>query len=120
MKKLLFLLLAVALVLAGVGYVVSDNGSNSAARPSTQFDTEPPVLFGTLDETVSGTGTVRPQELLVVGTELSGRIVKVLHDNGDVVESGDELFQLDDTIPRQKLAQARKAVETARSAVDSA
>jgi HlyD family secretion protein len=120
MKKLLFLLLAVALILAGVGYVVSDSGTTAASRAPTPFDTEPPVLFGTLDETVGGTGAVRPQDILVLGTELSGRIVKVLHDNGDVVESGEELFQLDDIIPRQKLVQAQKAAETARSAVDTA
>jgi multidrug efflux pump subunit AcrA (membrane-fusion protein) len=120
MKKLLFLLLALALVLAAVGYVVSDSGTNATSRTPTQFDTEPPVLFGTLDETVGGTGAVRPEELLIIGTELSGRVVKVLHDSGDEVQSGDVLFQLDDTIPRQKLAQAEKAAETARSAVESA
>src|SRR5260370_13912825 len=87
MKKLLFLLLAIALVLAAVGYVVSDSGSSPSSRIPTQFDTEPPVLFGILDETVGGTGAIRPQELLVIGTELSGRGVKALHDTGDKVES---------------------------------
>jgi len=119
MKKLLFLLLAIALVLATVGFVVSDSGTTSTSRAPTPFDTEPPVLFGILDETVGGTGAVRPQEVLVIGTELSGRVIKVLHDNGDEVESGEELFQLDDTIPREKLAQAEKAIATARSAVEA-
>jgi HlyD family secretion protein len=120
MKKLLFLLLGLALVLAVVGYVVSDSGAGAASRAATQFDTEPPVLFGTLHETVGGTGAVRPQEVLVIGTELSGRVIKVLHDSGDVVESGDELFQLDDTIPREKLIQAQKTVATASAAVEAA
>jgi multidrug efflux pump subunit AcrA (membrane-fusion protein) len=118
-KKLLLLLLALVLVLAGVAYLISDF-SGTASAAGVKFDTELPVLFGTLHETVAGTGEVKPRSVLVVSTESSGRVVKLLHDYNDVVESGDELLQLDDWLPQQKLAQARAAVASAEAAAETA
>jgi HlyD family secretion protein len=121
-KKLLVLLVLVVLAIAGAVYALNNPfwSSLSSSSEAPRLETSFPVLYGQLLETVTGTGAVQPQETVVVSTDQAGRVVKLLHGVNDVVEEGEELLQLDDQVPQQKLRQAQAAVATAEAAVGSA
>jgi len=71
------------------------------------------VQSGTLERTVSSTGTLAAVETVVIGTEVSGTIDKVLVDFNDTVHKGQVLAEL-----KQDLFLA--AVEEAQAGVDRA
>jgi HlyD family secretion protein len=116
MKKLLLLLMLVMFGLAAAAWWFSP-ARREAGEPSYTFA---PAEFGSLTETVSATGTLQPQEVFPVGTELAGKVVEVAADFNQTVSEGDLLLRLDDRAAEQKLRQAETGVELARSAVDQA
>jgi HlyD family secretion protein len=79
-----------------------------------------PVDFGTLDEVVSATGLVQPQDVFLVGSETAGKVVAVLADFNQVVEEGEVLLRLDDRLAKMRLQQAEIAVKLAQSAAQQA
>jgi HlyD family secretion protein len=115
-KKLLFILVLMGLLLAGVAYWFS-HGSDAAS--GIAFTTRP-VEYGALVETVNATGLVQPERLYIVGAEAQGRVVEVRADFNQEVEEGAVLLRLDDRVARQKRDQAAAAVEAAQRAVEQA
>ncbi len=67
-----------------------------------------------------GTGTVEARVYVEVGSKITGRVVKLLHDQGDVVEQGELLAVLENDDLRQQRDQAaftrQKALESVRFA----
>jgi HlyD family secretion protein len=116
MKKLLVLLVLVMFGLAAAAWWFSP-ARRDAAEPTYSFA---PAEFGSLTETVSATGTLQPQEVFPVGTELAGKVVEVAADFNQTVSEGDLLLRLDDRAAEQKLKQAETAVQLARASVDQA
>ncbi|MBA4063070.1 MAG: hypothetical protein C0501_05050 [Isosphaera sp.] len=64
---------------------------------------------------VSGTGTVTTKVLSKVGTKLTGRVEKVLVDEGDVVKEGQLVAVLEDTDLRHQVARAKARLEAAKA-----
>jgi HlyD family secretion protein len=115
-KKLLFLLL-----LIGIALVAGIYGANHAwsGRNGDEGFTLSPVEWGSIAETVSATGLVQPQEVIAVGSELSGRVIEIYaraEINGEVQE-GEPLLKLDDRLAKFKLDQAKLAVQLAETDV---
>ncbi len=121
-KKLLLLLVLLGLALAGGAYLYHHpaliEGFSSPGEPP-RLETSP-VLHADLLETVTANAVVQPRETLVISTDQTGRVLKLLHDVNDVVKPGEVLLQLDDQVQQQKLKQADAAVTTAKAAVKSA
>jgi HlyD family secretion protein len=116
-KKLLALLVFLGLVLAGVAYWIN----RSKGTPiSEEVFTYAAVEHGDMIEAVSATGTVKPKEILAVGSELSGKVVALYADVNDVVEEGAPLLKLDDQMAALKLQQAREAVKAAAADIERA
>jgi multidrug efflux pump subunit AcrA (membrane-fusion protein) len=121
-KKLLVLLILVVLALTGIVYAVNhpfwEHGTpqGEGAKLEASF----PVLYDHLLETVTGSGTVQPQESLVVSTDQAGRVVNLAHDVNDIVQEGDELLQLDDRVQQQTLKQAEAAAASAKAQIEAA
>ncbi len=55
-----------------------------------------------------------------IASELGGRVVRLYVDEGDEVQAGDVLVQLDDEVYRAQVRQAQAAVDAARAALDRA
>ncbi|MDY0397961.1 MAG: efflux RND transporter periplasmic adaptor subunit [Desulfuromonas thiophila] len=85
-----------------------------SADPALSFETAP-VTRGTLQVTVTATGTLEPTNQVDVGSELSGIIEQVLVDDNDRVQVGQELARLDTS-----RLQARRRQATASLAVAEA
>jgi len=66
---------------------------------------------------LTGSGTIEATQVNI-GPEVSGRIVQVMADEGQVVQAGDILFSLDDSMLSVQRAQAQAAIKTARAQRD--
>ncbi len=66
---------------------------------------------------VMGTGTLEARVTVTISPKISGRIERVLVDQGDRVEAGALLVRLDDSELAQQVAIAEAEVEAARAAV---
>ncbi|HXG10381.1 MAG TPA: efflux RND transporter periplasmic adaptor subunit [Gemmataceae bacterium] len=116
MKKLLLTLVLLTLGLAGGAYWLSHK------RPANGEDlfTFASVEFGSIAETVGGSGVLQPREVLAIFTEVPGRVVEINADFNDEVQSGDVLCRLDDRMARRKLAQAEVVVKQAAADLERA
>jgi len=117
-KYLLTLLLA-GLLVAG-GYVWLDR-VNSETR--VEYRTAP-VQRGELLATISATGTVEPEEVVDVGAQVAGKIENLGRDPtdaeksidyGSLVEEGTVLAQIDDSIYRAQVNQAKANLQRAEA-----
>ena len=76
-----------------------------AATPAVTYTTEP-ASIGSLNVTVTATGSVQPTTQVDVSSELSGTLASVDVDFNDPVTVGQVLARLDDTKVRAQLANA--------------
>lgn len=73
---------------------------------------------GSIVAEVMGTGTLEARVSTTISPKISGRISRVLVDEGDKVDRGTLLVQLDDEELQQQVAVAQANVHTADAAVD--
>ena len=100
-KVFLWFLLA---VLAGGGYAAWRFGFNGPAEAS-RYRTVP-VERGDIVKAVSANGTLNPVVLAMVGTQVSGVIVKLRADFNQRVEEGQVLAELDPALIKASLQQS--------------
>lgn len=74
-----------------------------------------PVVEGELSVTVTATGNLEATNEVEVGSELSGRIVKMTADYNDKVEAGKPLAFLDDSTYVASVAKSRSGVASAKA-----
>lgn len=74
-----------------------------------------PVIEGELSVTVTATGNLEATNEVEVGSELSGRIVKMTADYNDQVEAGKPLAYLDDSTYVANVAKSRSGVASAKA-----
>ena len=80
------------------------------------------VERGLVEQTVSNTraGTVRVRRRAELSPQIGGLVVALPHREGDWVEAGDLVVQLDDRAQRAELESARATVDAARAQADEA
>ncbi len=76
------------------------------------------VTRGEIVAEVMGTGTLEARRQAVISPEISGRIVAVHVDQGDRVEEGQELFQLDDEDLRRQVEVSESNLAAALAGVE--
>lgn len=86
---------------------------------SIQYVTAP-VTRGDVQETVETSGTVQPMVQVQVGSQVSGRIARVLVDFNHRVQRGQVLAEIDPTPFRAVVAQARAQVLSAEAQLQRA
>lgn len=132
MKKILFLLAAIILLVAGGAYLKF----NYAADPQSNFRTTT-IKRGDIVSTISATGTVEPEEVVDVGAQVTGRIEELGPDprgkedssspekekyQGKTIDyctpvnEGDLLAKIDQSVYKAKLDQSN--ANLARSVAD--
>jgi HlyD family secretion protein len=123
MRNWIILFIAVVLVvLAGVWI------KHRSAKPAAPFVTAP-ITRGDLAATILATGTVEPEEVVDVGSQLSGTLDyfgKDIHqpgkliDYGSEVDNGEVLCHLDDSLYAANAASAQAMVEQGKANVQKA
>ena len=100
MKRLLWLLLIVAVVGAGVaGWWIWDRNGDESTRFATV-----PVERGDIEDAITALGTLQPRDYVDVGTQVSGQLRVVHVEIGDRVEQGDLLAEIDPTVYQTRVA----------------
>ncbi len=128
MSTLRFAALATALLaLAACGAPEAQTGDPAAhgvaAAPSASAG---PLVetrraeFGTLAVAIDAAGEIRARRVSGIGAEVSGRLIEIFVDVGDVVAAGDPLFQIDPRPYEVTLAEARAGLAVARAQRDLA
>lgn len=101
-RRLLVWAAAAALVVAAAAVLLVRARIGSPVTYFTQ-----PAARGELVQTVTATGTVNPQNLILVGTQVSGTITEIDADYNSAVKAGQVLARLDPTSLKAALAQAQ-------------
>ena len=132
--------LAIALVLvvalAGVAYYHYDGQSGTAPKPSAATGatkgggrfgpTGPtpvvamPATQGDIDIIVNGLGTVTPLRTVTVRTRVDGELVRVLFQEGQLVNEGELLAEIDPRAFQVQLAQAEGQLARDRALLENA
>lgn len=79
-----------------------------------------PVRVGSVIDRVESVGTVRAREAVTITTKVAGMVEAIRFDEGERVEAGAVLVQLDAAALRAELDQARAFLDDARSQLDRA
>ena len=99
------LLLCLALIVGGGWWAWSR--TQSPAGPTVL---SAPVARGSIEQTVLATGTLRPERLVAVGSQVSGRITSVGVTLGQTVKTGDLIAQIDSRTQENALRNAEAAL----------
>ena len=100
-----------AIVLALLVVVLASRGNN---KPDYIVE---PVARHALDISVTATGNLRPTNQVQVGSEVSGRIDRVLVDVNDRVARGQVLAQINTDVIEDQIKQAQANLNSARASV---
>jgi HlyD family secretion protein len=119
-KKIVLVVLAAVIALAGLWFWRGKTDHSASFRLAA-------VTKGDLEVTVSATGTVEPEELVDVGSQVAGRIVAFGKDKngkpidyGSAVEAGMVLARIDDSLFAAEVSQAKAQLAQARANVQRA
>lgn len=74
-----------------------------------------PVGLGRVQREIEAVGSLRSNESVIIRPEIAGRITEILFEEGQPVQRGAPLFQLDDTIARAQLEQAKASLVLSRA-----
>ncbi len=110
----------VLLVLALVGFGLGAWYYKKRQTPTGPRYISAPITRGDVTEIVETSGTVQPVVQVQVGSQLSGRLSRVLVDFNDRVQRGQLLAEIDPTPFRAAFAQARAAVQAAEAQLNRA
>ena len=115
-KSILFLVVLIGLIAGGATWLMKRDNNRSITYRTT------PLSRGNLLATISATGTVEPEEVIDVGSQVAGKIVAFGKDKsgrpvdyGSTVEEGMILAQIDDSLYSADVAQAKSQLEQARA-----
>jgi HlyD family secretion protein len=114
MKKRLIIILVIILVVI-VGIIVI---SGLLAKKSADLTNVTVAKKGDLTEIVSVTGKVKAKESVSLAFERSGRVNRVFVTEGDRVEIGQKLIELDQSELLAQLRDARASLEAERAKFD--
>lgn len=117
-KIITFLLIAAALLVAGV-WLYRDLPSRALGDTATVSRTE-------MIRAVYATGTVEPVRWTVLSPEKTGRLIEIVHNEGEKVTKGDVVARMDSRLVEERLHEAKerltyvtKEVERHRTLVKS-
>jgi HlyD family secretion protein len=118
MKRFIITLIILGLIVAG-GYQLIGYVSENADSKATGIRTDTAKLRN-LESVVSATGEVLPLLNSIVKSEISGRITVIPVKEGDAVQKGDTLLQLDRTSLETGLREAERSLEAEQLRLDKA
>lgn len=108
-----------AAILGGGGWAlkkyVFTEDDNGLGEVMTQ-----PVMYGSIQSTVSGMGNARAKNSATVTPDPGYRVLELFVKEGDTVEEGQLLYNLDDTAAQEAVRNAQENVRTAQEGVRQA
>ncbi len=114
-RRIFFGLIVVALLASGGWFYFQKQGKGPGGGPPMMDFKTVKVSRGDLIISVTATGNLEATNEVDVGSELSGRIIKMTADYNDTVAVGDPLVYLDDSKYLANVAQSKSGVATAKA-----
>lgn len=116
--KFLLKLLATAAVLGGLGYAgirfwPTEGNEEREIRTDT-------AKIRDVEQTITASGEVKPVLESTIKSEISGRIAKILVEEGDRLERGQSVAQLDPTSLQTRLREAERSLESEQLRLEKA
>ena len=115
MKTLKRLVIFLAIIVALLAAAILSGALDEAQDKGTPYRSET-ITRGTIGHFITATGTISPEEVVTVGTQVSGQITKLYVKLNDTVTKGQLLAEIDSSIPETQLKQSKAALETAQLA----
>ena len=112
LKRLFIVLLIGALLFAATAYSGLLGARKQAGIP---YRTEI-VTRGTIAQVITATGSISPEAMVNVGTQVSGKITAIYAKLNDTVTKGQLLAEVDPALPLEQLKQSKNNLETAELA----
>jgi len=112
-KKMMIAVILMIILLSGGIYLLKKNGNGMEYRTAQ-------VARGDIRASVTATGTVNAVTTVLVGTQVSGTVQKILVDYNSPVKKGQLLAQIDPALSRAKVDQARANLQSAAAGVEKA
>ena len=105
-RKLLFSGIIVALIAGGLGYYwYGDEEQVVESQPLIAT-----VDFGDIENTIAATGSLIPFETVEVGAQVSGQLLRLYVEAGDLVEQGQLLAEIDARQQQQRVESSRASL----------
>ncbi|MCR6476696.1 efflux RND transporter periplasmic adaptor subunit [Variovorax sp. ZS18.2.2] len=101
--------LVLVLLLAAIG-----GGLLWARRPATAFESVP-VVRATIESSVTALGVLQPRRYVDVGAQVSGQILRLQVQPGDVVTKGQLLVEIDPSVQRATVDAGRASLAGLRA-----
>ncbi len=111
MKRKTWIIIVVIIAAITAAAVVLSGSKNSGIPVLTTQA----VTLGSIQTLVTATGTVEPVDQVVVGTQVSGVIVKLYADYNSMVTKGEVLAELDKSTLRAKVLQTQASLASAEN-----
>lgn len=120
LRRLFFHKLTLLLLIIAVG-VGGYYGWLAYTKPSVEAKYKFHTLeMGDVTQSVSANGTLNPLVLVTVGTQVSGKVIKLYVDFNDRVEKGQILAELDPSLLDAQVAQSNATVKSAEASLELA
>ncbi|MDR2337368.1 MAG: efflux RND transporter periplasmic adaptor subunit [Deltaproteobacteria bacterium] len=113
-KKSKIKIIVLIIVIFIIGVVIRSCTSTEHNLKATDFEFEK-VRHGRVSQSVTASGTLRPINIISVGTQVSGIIENVFADYNDKVKKGQKLAELDKTILNEDLNEAKAKLEQTKT-----
>ena len=116
-KRHIFIWIVVILVILGAGvwifqpYQIKSNGGRHANDGSAVPVVAALAHKGEIDITREGLGTVTPLTNITVRTQINGQLMQIAFEEGQIVQQGDFLAQIDPRPYQMALEQAEGALQ---------
>ncbi|MGJ8560721.1 MAG: efflux RND transporter periplasmic adaptor subunit [Litorimonas sp.] len=105
------------LILFGALVLVACSGGKETAEPVRSLQTVTPSV-GDITRVVGATGKIVPRQEVMVGSEVSGRVIDVLVDFNSPVKAGEILARIDPTSFDSRVQQILSRIDSARADID--
>lgn len=114
-RKSVIIGVGLLVVLSGGYYLLQNGGESSPAQSRAQLSRVVKVERGNLDLTVSANGVVQPINRVEIKSKASGQIVSLTFEEGETVQKGQLLIELDRTTAQNDFEQAKADLAVAES-----
>lgn len=112
----------IRIILLGIliaGIVMFVRFKNGRKETPAEVQTTSTVMRGSMDVTVTGSGTVQPIESYTLSPLVTGKILECVYDKGENVEKGAVLYRFEDTDMKAKLKTAENALKSAQRTLEN-